>query len=595
MITIALSTGRGEAEGLRILKSYGLRVQKFSENRNMKWKVQNCGWVTIISVKPSDLASTIVGGLADIGVGYSDVIIGQKDHIRVVQEFDHQSDHPSRICLVGKKGLNHLDRPLKCASEYPTLKPQKYTIKNTIPISGSAEGWVLADKTNVCITVVQTGTTLETNGLEIYEVLTHIKPVLFISRQRWSPELRMFMLEFIKPPIYIDGVDGSGKTTLYNKILESGYTNVYDRSLLTDLTLKYQDDMPETIPFGIFIVLDVNPETALQRIKNRTEKEPDKWETPEKLYYFRHKYRMLAMRYGLYFIDTTNLSIDQVLTEAYFNRETYLLPRIDRMPREAIETLEIVNEGESKIIRKLTNSYDIVEYKPTIYSHKMQRPGVIPDSAACRMSMSRAMLELLWMNEINHSYCYVGDKYIMVEHIDNKDIPPIEVVAKAYYTGTDKHRYFHLERFGIVEQVDDNTWKYFAPYIRFDMRNPNHDPETGNPWGDYCMANGLANQLINVNEAEKNALKTFKVLRSFFNKHGFEMMDICFMFTKDGKKMYYEISQDCARIKKLDLSDQYDKDIWRRGGSSDQIIEKWRQIADFAISAIKQEIKHYCA
>lgn len=591
MITIALSTGRGETEGIKLLETYGLRIQKTSKDRNMKWVVNNCGWINIISVKPSDLANIVTNGLADVGVGYSDTIIGCSQ-IRVVKTVTHESEFPSRICVVGKEGLSNKPRGLTCASEYPAIKSKKFDIQKTIPISGSAEGWVLANKTDVCITVVQTGTTLETNGLEIYEELYQINPILFISRQRWSPELRMFMMEFIKPPIYIDGIDGAGKTTLYEKIKATGYTNVYDRSILTGNTLKFQDDLPETIPFGIFIVLDVDPHEAYKRIVKRG-KPLDEWETYEKLYYFRQKYRMLAIRYGLYFIDTTHLNIDKVYNEAYFNREQYLLPRVDRLSDEFIEELPIVNEGESKIIRRLTDKYDIVEYKPTIYSHKMQRPGVIAESAECRMNMSRAMLELLWMNQINHTYCYVGKKYIVVEHIDNNDIPPIEVVAKAYYTGTDKHRYFHLERFGIVKKVDEKTWKYLEPYIRFDMRNPNHDPETGNPWGDYCMSNGLASQLMDVVEAEKNALKTFKILQCFFNSHGFEMMDICFMFTKDGTKMYYEISQDCARIKKLDLSDDYDKDIWRAGGSSELIIEKWKQIADFATSAIKTELEKF--
>ena len=62
---------------------------------------------------------------------------------------------------------------------------------------------------------------------------------------------------------------------------------------------------------------------------------------------------------------------------------------------------------------------------------------------------------------------------------------------------------------------------------------------------------------------------------------GIQIEDICFMITKDGSKHYYEISPDCGRYKKInDDNDSLDKDVWRAGGSSDLIHEKWRMLAN---------------
>ena len=52
------------------------------------------------------------------------------------------------------------------------------------------------------------------------------------------------------------------------------------------------------------------------------------------------------------------------------------------------------------------------------------------------------------------------------------------------------------------------------------------------------------------------------------------------MLTTDGKKHFYEISQDCGRFKRKDESGMtdLDKDIWRAGGSSDLVLKKWSEI-----------------
>ena len=52
------------------------------------------------------------------------------------------------------------------------------------------------------------------------------------------------------------------------------------------------------------------------------------------------------------------------------------------------------------------------------------------------------------------------------------------------------------------------------------------------------------------------------------------------MFSSDGKVVWSEINPDCMRVKKLEGGQKrvdYDKDIWRSGGSSskEKIKEKW--------------------
>lgn len=94
------------------------------------------------------------------------------------------------------------------------------------------------------------------------------------------------------------------------------------------------------------------------------------------------------------------------------------------------------------------------------------------------MKMSRSMLELLWMNQIPHSYVYVGKTSVLVEHIPNEDIPPLEVIVKAFYVGTDKHRYYDFTNKvkNAIKKItvgNEELLAYPKPYVRFDFRNPN--------------------------------------------------------------------------------------------------------------------------
>ena len=49
------------------------------------------------------------------------------------------------------------------------------------------------------------------------------------------------------------------------------------------------------------------------------------------------------------------------------------------------------------------------------------------------------------------------------------------------------------------------------------------------------------------------------------------------MFDQEGDIVWSEINPDCMRVKSIKEKEDYDKDIWRYGGSSkkEQIVDKW--------------------
>ena len=246
---------------------------------------------------------------------------------------------------------------------------------------------------------------------------------------------------------------------------------------------------------------------------------------------------------------------------------------------DLFRTLPLYIEGESKEIRLLNDDIGIIYFKPTIYSFTSNRTGIVDGSNIPRVKCCEVLCEVLKTNGIDHSYIDYGDEFIITRII--KNAPNIEVVIKANHTGTSKHRYFGMNEskvreshpyFGGMEIKDMQP--YPTPIVRFDWRNPFQHPTTKVQLADEVMCDEQADLFIDVKEAKKTAIRTFQVLQNFLNEKDIIVYDLCLFISEDGKTVYGEISPDCGRYRHFDLG-SLDKDVWRAGGSSKEVLEKW--------------------
>ncbi len=246
---------------------------------------------------------------------------------------------------------------------------------------------------------------------------------------------------------------------------------------------------------------------------------------------------------------------------------------------DTFRKMPLVVEGESKEIRALDDDYCIIYFKPTIYSFTYNRTGIVEGSNIPRVHVSKVLCELLKENGIKHAYLDYGDEFVLARII--KDTPNIEVVVKANHTGTSKHRYFGMGKSHVrmshpyysgMEIKDMEP--YPAPIVRFDWRNPFWEPNTHKMLADEVMCDDQADYYIDVKKAKKTAALTFSVLSDFLASKDIVIYDLCLFISEDGETVYGEISPDCGRYRHYDLG-SLDKDVWRAGGSSDQVLEKW--------------------
>jgi phosphoribosylaminoimidazole-succinocarboxamide synthase len=407
--------------------------------------------------------------------------------------------------------------------------------------------------------------------------------------------------------VVVDGMDGSGKTTLIQRLVDKykGKITFKDRGILTNLTLSHWDlwKQPNDLErdWDFYIILETDLEEAKKRLASR-EKEKnlkkDKWETDVNLFTFRYRFRNLAAFYGnIHLIDTTNLSVEMVEKELediiFNNSKKNIVPSVNSFTEEDFQNLPFIIEGESKIVREFNHRFHIVKYKPTVYSHKMQRAGEVEGTDKERMTMTKNLLDIFSRHMIKHTYWFIGDTYILNETLDNnRDIPPIEVIVKRCFVGSDKHRYYKMDtlknRFG-QDLVKKERNEYQKLLVRFDYRNPNFDPDTGIPIGDILVCDDLADEFINVEVAKPTAKKIFNCLDENFSKMNIYFEDVCLMLTVDGDKLYGEVSQDCGRykyVKENELTD-LDKDVWRAGGSSQLVLQKYQMLSGIVKDYVK--------
>jgi phosphoribosylaminoimidazole-succinocarboxamide synthase len=234
-----------------------------------------------------------------------------------------------------------------------------------------------------------------------------------------------------------------------------------------------------------------------------------------------------------------------------------------RRLRERFDSLPLIVEGESKIIRRIAAGLAMVQLKPTLFSHSANRAAIVEGTERLRLRISAVLWKHLSDHGIPVSVLDVGEDYYVTEEVD---APPIEIIVKAAHVGTPKHLYKGMENFPTRDGGFIAADVRHAPYVRFDWRN-------ALPHKDECMPLWLADQFIDTRSAEKTALAAFGLLRTFLGDRDIELLDICFFITRDGKTLFGEVSPDCMRAKYR--ADDLDKDLWRRGKDAPTVIGQW--------------------
>ena len=175
-INIALPKGRLGEKVYNLFEKLGYGCPTLLENtRKLVFEDEQNG-VRYFWVKPSDVAIYVETGVADVGVVGKDIILEQNPDVYELLDLGFGK---CRMAVAGKKGeMLPLDRTVKVATKFPNIAKKHFASKSReidiIKLNGSIELAPILGMADVIVDIVETGTTLKENNLEVYEDIVNI-------------------------------------------------------------------------------------------------------------------------------------------------------------------------------------------------------------------------------------------------------------------------------------------------------------------------------------------------------------------------------------------------------------------------------------
>ena len=173
MLRLALTKGRIEKKALEYLGKAGYDISELDEDkkgRKLLFKVGDN--IEVVLAKAADVITYVERGVCDGGVVGEDTIMEAKASIYELLDLQFGK---CRFALAGIKGKDFYDGygHKVVASKYPNVTKDYFNEKGidgeVVKIEGSVELAPILGLSDGIVDIVETGSTLKANGLEVYE------------------------------------------------------------------------------------------------------------------------------------------------------------------------------------------------------------------------------------------------------------------------------------------------------------------------------------------------------------------------------------------------------------------------------------------
>lgn len=185
MISIALPKGRLGDKAYAMFDKCGYAADLNEDSRKLVYEKNG---VRYFLVKPTDVPIYVEKGAADIGVVGKDILLELEPD---VYELLDLGIGKCRMCVAAKNGFQEdRDRPLVVATKFPNVARNYYEARNReieiIKLYGSIELAPLLGMSDVIVDIVETGTTLKENKLDVIETILPISARLIANKSSYK-------------------------------------------------------------------------------------------------------------------------------------------------------------------------------------------------------------------------------------------------------------------------------------------------------------------------------------------------------------------------------------------------------------------------
>ncbi len=187
-LTFALAKGRLAKETLKLLEKIGITCDEINDPQTRKLIFQNdeLGYRFFLA-KPSDVPTYVEYGVADIGVVGRDTLLEEGRNLYEVLDLGFGK---CRMCVCGPASARELmnrNEIIRVATKYPSIaknyfKDKKNQTVEIIKLNGSVELAPIVGLSEVIVDIVETGSTLKENGLEVLEEIVPLSARIVVNQ-----------------------------------------------------------------------------------------------------------------------------------------------------------------------------------------------------------------------------------------------------------------------------------------------------------------------------------------------------------------------------------------------------------------------------
>ena len=186
-LTFALTKGRLANQTLELFEEMGISCEEMKDKSTRKLIFVNEDWkLKFFLAKGPDVPTYVEYGAADIGVVGRDEVLEENRNVYEVLDLGFGK---CRMCVCGPESardlLLHHER-IRVASKYPNIArdyfhDKKHQTVDIIKLSGSVELGPLVGLSDVIVDIVETGSTLRENGLEVLEEVCGLSARMIVN------------------------------------------------------------------------------------------------------------------------------------------------------------------------------------------------------------------------------------------------------------------------------------------------------------------------------------------------------------------------------------------------------------------------------
>ena len=195
-LTFALGKGRLAKKTLELLEEIGITCEEMKDKDSRKLIFVNEELkLKFFLAKGPDVPTYVEYGAADIGVVGKDTILEENRRVYEVLDLGFGK---CRMCVCGPESARELlknHERIRVATKYPNIAQNyfynvKHQTVDLIKLNGSVELGPLVSLSDVIVDIVETGSTLRENGLNVLEEICPLSARMIVNQVSMQMETK---------------------------------------------------------------------------------------------------------------------------------------------------------------------------------------------------------------------------------------------------------------------------------------------------------------------------------------------------------------------------------------------------------------------